>query len=69
MAQVFRRTSLVSVSSPPITLPSTGQSRTPIGPYDQMIAGHARSQGLILVSNNLCEFERVPELRAELGMI
>ena len=25
---------------------------TPIGPYDQMIAGHARSKGLILVSNN-----------------
>lgn len=25
---------------------------TPIGPYDQIIAGHARSRGLILVSNN-----------------
>ncbi|AWK15720.1 tRNA(fMet)-specific endonuclease VapC [Candidatus Fukatsuia symbiotica] len=38
---------------------------TPIGPYDQMIAGHARSQGLILVTNNLREFERVPGLRVE----
>ena len=37
----------------------------PIGPYDQMIAGHARSQGLILVTNNLREFERVPGLRVE----
>jgi len=37
----------------------------PIGPYDMMIAGHARSRGLILVSNNMCEFERVPGLRLE----
>ena len=37
----------------------------PIGPYDMMIAGHARSQGLILVTNNLKEFERVPGLRVE----
>lgn len=36
-----------------------------IGPYDQMIAGHARSQGLIVVTNNLREFERVPGLRIE----
>lgn len=50
----------------------TGQLRaelakagTPIGPYDQMIAGHARSQGLILVTNNLREFDRVPGLRIE----
>ena len=37
----------------------------PIGPYDTMIAAHARSQGLILVTNNLAEFERVPGLRLE----
>ena len=37
----------------------------PIGPYDQMIAGHARSQGLIIVSNNSKEFKRVPGLRHE----
>ncbi|MDD2748523.1 tRNA(fMet)-specific endonuclease VapC [Acidithiobacillus sp.] len=41
-------------------LARTGQ---PIGPYDQMIAGHARSTGLIVVTNNLREFERVPGLR------
>ena len=38
---------------------------TPIGPYDMMIAGHARSMGLVLVTNNLGEFERVPGLRLE----
>ncbi len=37
----------------------------PIGPYDQMIAGHARSQGLILVTNNTKEFNRVSGLRIE----
>jgi len=34
----------------------------PIGPYDTMIAGHARSRGLILVTNNI---KRVPGLRIE----
>ncbi|GGX48398.1 type II toxin-antitoxin system tRNA(fMet)-specific endonuclease VapC [Saccharospirillum salsuginis] len=38
---------------------------TPIGPYDQMIAGHARSRGLILVTNNVREFERVPGIRVQ----
>ncbi len=37
----------------------------PIGPYDQMIAGHARSQGLIVVTNNSREFCRVAGLRLE----
>ncbi len=37
----------------------------PIGPYDQMIAGHARSLGLIVITNNEREFERVPGLRVE----
>ena len=32
----------------------------PIGPYDMMIAGQARSSGLILVTNNVKEFKRVP---------
>jgi tRNA(fMet)-specific endonuclease VapC len=38
---------------------------TPIGPYDQMIAGHARSLGLIVVTNNVKEFERVKGLRVD----
>lgn len=38
---------------------------TPIGPYDMMLAGQARSAGLILVSNNTKEFERVEGLRLE----
>jgi len=37
----------------------------PIGPYDSMIAGHARALGLILVTNNMREFKRVPGLRVE----
>lgn len=41
------------------------RSGTPIGPYDQMIAGHARSRGLIVVTNNRREFDRIPGLRVE----
>lgn len=48
----------------------TGQLRaelrkrgTPIGPYDEMIAGHARSLGLVVVTNNTKQFEHVPGLR------
>ncbi|MDH7792314.1 type II toxin-antitoxin system tRNA(fMet)-specific endonuclease VapC [Ochrobactrum sp. AN78] len=41
------------------------RSGTPIGPYDQLIAGHARSRGLIIVTNNRREFDRVPGLRVE----
>jgi tRNA(fMet)-specific endonuclease VapC len=36
---------------------------TPFGPSDTMIAGHARSIGVILVSNNTREFTRVTGLR------
>ncbi len=38
---------------------------TPIGPYDMMIAGHARSSGLVLVTNNSNEFSRVTGLMLE----
>jgi len=38
---------------------------TVIGVNDLHIAAHARSEGLILVSNNLREFERVEGLRLE----
>ena len=40
-------------------------SGRPIGPYDLMIAAHARSAGLALVTNNTKEFERVPGLLLE----
>lgn len=36
---------------------------TPIGVNDLHIAGHARSESLTLVSNNIREFERVEALR------
>lgn len=38
---------------------------TPIGSNDLFIAAHARSQGLTLVSHNLREFQRVPDLQVE----
>ena len=34
----------------------------PIGAYDLMIAAHALSLGLILVTNNEREFQRIPDL-------
>ncbi len=50
----------------------TGQLRAelkkigrPIGPYDEMIAGHARSKGLIVVTHNTKQFENVPGIRLE----
>ena len=36
-----------------------------IGVNDLHISGHARSEGLVLVTNNTREFERVPALRIE----
>jgi tRNA(fMet)-specific endonuclease VapC len=48
----------------------TGQLRAglkragrPIGPYDEMIAGHARAKGLVVVTNNTRQFENVPGIR------
>jgi tRNA(fMet)-specific endonuclease VapC len=43
-------------------LERTGQM---IGAYDVMIAGVARSQGLVLATNNVKEFQRVEGLRVE----
>ena len=44
------------------TLEKKGQG---IGGYDVLIAGHARSRGLIVVTGNLREFRRVEGLRCE----
>ncbi|WP_313524718.1 type II toxin-antitoxin system VapC family toxin [Shinella sp.] len=38
---------------------------TPIGPYDVLIAGQAKARGLVLVTNNVGEFDRVDGLRIE----
>jgi len=38
---------------------------TPIGINDLHIAGHARSEGFILITNNTREFDRVNALRVE----
>lgn len=36
-----------------------------IGAMDMLIAAHAKSEDLILVTNNLREFKRVPQLKLE----
>ncbi|MEO5734148.1 MAG: type II toxin-antitoxin system VapC family toxin [Rubrivivax sp.] len=36
---------------------------TPIGPYDSLIAAHAQSLDVTLVTNNTREFKRVPGLK------
>ena len=38
---------------------------TPMGVNDLHIASHARSEGLILVTNNVSEFARIPALQVE----
>lgn len=38
---------------------------TPCGPYDTQIGAHARSESLIVVTNNRREFDRMPGLRVE----
>jgi tRNA(fMet)-specific endonuclease VapC len=37
----------------------------PCGPHDMQIGGHARSEGLIVVTNSMREFSRMPGIRAE----
>lgn len=39
--------------------------KTPIGPLDTLIAAHARSRDLVVVTANVREFERVPGLLVE----
>jgi len=41
------------------------QLGTPIGSHDLFIAAHARSRGLTLVTHNIREFTRVPDLNVE----
>lgn len=38
---------------------------TAIGPYDVLIAGQAIARGLMLITHNLREFQRVPTLQVE----
>jgi tRNA(fMet)-specific endonuclease VapC len=37
----------------------------PIGPYDLLIAAHAHSLGLTLVTNNIKEFKKIKDLKLE----
>jgi len=36
-----------------------------IGPYEVLIAGQAKARDVVLVTNNVSEFERVDGLRVE----
>ena len=38
---------------------------TPIGPYDLLIAGVAKSENMVLVTNNTKEFQKIPDLPLE----
>jgi len=38
---------------------------TPCGSHDMQIGGHARSEGLVVVTNNMREFVRMPGLLTE----
>jgi len=44
---------------------SLQRSGKPIGSYDLLLAAHALHDNLILVTNNIREFARVPDLRLE----
>ena len=37
----------------------------PVGTHDMMIGGHARAAGLVVVTNNVREFERMPGVDLE----
>ncbi len=41
------------------------QRGTPIGPYDVQIAAQALAKGLTVMTHNIGEFRRVPDLRVE----
>ena len=38
---------------------------TPIGVMDMLIAAHAKAENMVLITNNVREFERVPDLIVE----
>lgn len=37
----------------------------PVGTHDMLIGAHARAEGLTVVTNNVREFQRLPDLRIE----
>ena len=44
---------------------SLGAQGTPIGPYDVLIAGQAKARGITLITRNVREFKRIPQLSLE----
>lgn len=73
LEKLQRLIELIPVEFPnPETASHYGQIRahleltgTPIGANDLWIAAHARSNDMILVSNNIKEFQKVPGLKLE----
>ena len=75
--QLAKRVDLIlsSLTILPVDLPSDREyaalrhalssQGTPIGPNDLLIAAHARSLDLTVVTGNLREFQRVPGLKVE----
>ena len=41
------------------------QKGTPIGQMDMLLAAHAKAKGLVVVTNNIREFERIDGLAFE----
>jgi tRNA(fMet)-specific endonuclease VapC len=58
----FDRAAAVQAGIIRATLAKTGKT---IGPFDSLLAGHARSKGLTVVTANVREFSRVPGLQTE----
>jgi len=48
-----------------LCISTTTLGELPCGAYDMLIAAHARSEGLTLVTNNVREFQRMPGLRID----
>ena len=58
----FDRSSAVEAAIIRVQLEKKGM---PIGPYDLLMAGLARSRNMTLVTNNIKEFDRVDDLDVE----
>jgi len=61
-----RLLSAISLSELQTMIEKAAQPRgTAIGPLDTLIAAHARSVGATVVTDNIAEFRRIPDLHVE----
>ena len=61
----FRRHAVGDIGVSAVTVSELARRGRPIGPLDTMIAAHALSLGTTLVTKNLREFGRIPDLAIE----